>query len=104
HESWTHLPPDQDAAAAEPADRQAIETKTDTPLTRGELVVIIGPAEAAQLAPARTFTDAEIAKAFGEMPEVNRGGRRAKIKAVADRLGLPAKAVYDALERHKARR
>jgi predicted transcriptional regulator YheO len=47
-------------------------------------------------------TDVEIQQIFGELTKsAMLPSRRAAIKAVADRLGLSARAVYEALERVK---
>lgn len=88
------------------------------PLERGEFVIIIGQItennaalvpESGRMSPVtspplvETQVDADkIAARFGEMTELRQfPSRRAAIKAVAEDLDLPAKTVYNALERAK---
>ena len=48
------------------------------------------------------YNDQDIAHKFGELTKINIGGsRRDAIKRLAQELGMPTKAVYDALERAK---
>jgi 16S rRNA (cytidine1402-2'-O)-methyltransferase len=79
----------------------------DDPTERGEFVVIIGQKTNIDDAssPQESIgapTAAEIARVFGEMTKsAGLPSRRAAVKAVADRLGLSSRAVYEALERAK---
>jgi 16S rRNA (cytidine1402-2'-O)-methyltransferase len=76
-------------------------------LDRGEFVVILGQMTTngsadSQLQATAAPTDVEIQQIFGELTKsAMLPSRRAAIKAVADRLGLSARAVYEALERVK---
>ena len=68
---------------------------------QGEFVVIIGPAPPAENAKP-IVTDAEIAALFGQLTVADSPTRRAAVKSVAERLSLPVRAVYAALERAKS--
>lgn len=71
------------------------------PLAKGEFVIIIGQSTESSNAPAPP-SDASIADVFGEMTASGPArSKRAAVKAVAERLGLSVKTVYDALERVK---
>jgi 16S rRNA (cytidine1402-2'-O)-methyltransferase len=76
-------------------------TDGSLPDPRGEFVVIIGQSTVTNELPQPD--DSEIARVFGEMTNngAAAGSRRQAVKAVAERLGLPVKTVYDALERAK---
>jgi 16S rRNA (cytidine1402-2'-O)-methyltransferase len=86
HEHWTEGP----------ADR--LEPQPDE--LRGEFVLIIPPdASAGQrlVVP----SDAEISRVFGQLAETDAGTRREAIRAVAGKLGISTRAVFDALERSR---
>ena len=85
---------------------------------RGEFVLIVGQkTNLAQLPPEPTVSisldgamsassqaaqDAEVVRVFGEMTKTDMyDSKRSAVKAVAERLGLPSRAVYSALERSK---
>jgi 16S rRNA (cytidine1402-2'-O)-methyltransferase len=67
---------------------------------RGEFVFVLGPAPKAgnQMIPP---DDSEIALVFGQITEHPHGTRRQAIRDAARKLGIPARAVFAALERHK---
>ena len=90
HETWLFLFNDQNMTP-EPVPE------------RGEFVFILGPRQALEAEQSLPRpTDRDIAVDFGQLTAVRaHGSRREAIKAVATRLGLPTKAVYDALERVK---
>jgi 16S rRNA (cytidine1402-2'-O)-methyltransferase len=81
------------------------------PTQRGELVILIGPstkinAEGLRadhgLDAAAPPADEAVSQLFGEVTKSSEvASRRAAIRAVAERLGLSTKAVYNALERAK---
>jgi 16S rRNA (cytidine1402-2'-O)-methyltransferase len=78
------------------------------PMKKGEFVLIIGPrvcqevTQPGSASTSRVPSDKEIGELFGQITEITApSGRRTAIKDVASRLGLPVKAVYDALERVK---
>ena len=82
----------------------------ELPVVRGEFVVIIGQKTEISRGvqcnkPYLTISpdnDAEIQRIFGDLTEsAALPSRRAAVKAVAQRLGLPTRAVYEALERVK---
>lgn len=67
---------------------------------QGEFVLLIRPAEAvpeAQEPP----SDEQIADVFGHVAENQRIDRRTSLRVTAENLGVPVKAVYNALERVK---
>jgi 16S rRNA (cytidine1402-2'-O)-methyltransferase len=67
---------------------------------KGELVFLIRPASVS-VSPQEALTDAEIHRVFGEMTKNMSAGRRENVRLVAERLGMPVKAVYNAVERAK---
>jgi 16S rRNA (cytidine1402-2'-O)-methyltransferase len=67
---------------------------------QGEYVGVIGPVVAGS-SEDRQVPDAEIASLFGQLTENYAGTRRDTVKEAARRLGLSARTVYAALERHK---
>ncbi|HUE88621.1 MAG TPA: 16S rRNA (cytidine(1402)-2'-O)-methyltransferase [Vicinamibacterales bacterium] len=71
-------------------------------LERGEFVVIIGQKTEISATQAG-IDDADIALLFGRITETMPAAatRRATVRAVAAQLGLPVRAVYEALERAK---
>lgn len=67
----------------------------------GEFVVIVGQSTNTTVASV-AMDDSSIAVLFGELTKSGAASsRRGIVKAVAERLGLPVKTVYDALERAK---
>jgi 16S rRNA (cytidine1402-2'-O)-methyltransferase len=76
-------------------------------LDKGEFVIIVGQlaehsSPQAEGRCEQPVADEDIAKLFGEMTQSgSETSRRGVVKRVAKRLGLPTKAVYDALERAK---
>ena len=102
HEEWTFLAAEPPPASpdAETAD-ETMASATASVESRGEFVVILAPQAEATEQPIAA-TDDEIGQLFGQTTEMTAfASRRHAIRAVADRLGLPAKAVFQALERHK---
>lgn len=67
---------------------------------RGEFVLLIAPAESPAL-PVTAPSDFEVARVFGQTTDNSALSRREGVKRTAASLGLSAKAVYVALERHK---
>jgi 16S rRNA (cytidine1402-2'-O)-methyltransferase len=92
HEEWLILSNDQ------------TEHPVETPVPgRGEFVLVIAAADPPANLPADSPPrDEDIASVFGQMTASGRDdSRRAVIKAVAERLGVSSKTVFDALERVK---
>jgi 16S rRNA (cytidine1402-2'-O)-methyltransferase len=68
---------------------------------QGEFTIVIPPADPAQKV-AEPPTDEEIAALFGQITDlVATKSKRDAARLVGERLGLAAKDVYAALERHK---
>jgi 16S rRNA (cytidine1402-2'-O)-methyltransferase len=68
---------------------------------KGEFTVVIPPRPAEEL-DSKHLSDVEIAREFGHMTATGRSAsKREAVKKLADRLGLPVKAVYASLERTK---
>jgi 16S rRNA (cytidine1402-2'-O)-methyltransferase len=78
----------------------AAEIDARLPDTRGEFVVLIPPA-ALRPPAASEVSDDEVARVFGQTTDAGAGSRREAIKQTGERLGLPPKAVFAALERVK---
>jgi 16S rRNA (cytidine1402-2'-O)-methyltransferase len=97
HEDWSVIRP----ASPATAQQETVSTKLapDIP-ARGEFVLIICPETTPATAPDPP-TDRQIVDEFWRMTNNASGTRRAAVKAVATRLGLPPKVVYAALERVK---
>ena len=66
----------------------------------GEFVLVLGPQPQDSL-PAQAPSDAEIADVFSQMTNITTRSRREQLRAAAERLKLPLKTVYEAIERHK---
>ena len=86
HEQWLNGFPNAIKASSEQA--------------RGEYVFVLGPSPPVEAKGAEP-TDLEVARVFGQITDIAAGSRRDAIHATARRLGIPARAVYAALERHK---
>lgn len=67
---------------------------------QGEFVLMILPWRGSEMT-LETPNDEQIALIFGQITETEPGDRRAAVRATAERLQLPVKAVYDAVERVK---
>lgn len=90
HEQWTLLPP----------DTSALPDITE----KGEFVLVLGPVAPPprrQLGARPAPPDEEIVALFRQITNDGAPSRKAAIRMVAARLGLPAKSVYNALERAK---
>jgi 16S rRNA (cytidine1402-2'-O)-methyltransferase len=83
HEEWV--------TGAIPAISGALTTR------KGEFVVLVHPSRKADDAPV-VVSDERVALVFGEMTQ-NVSSRREAIRRTADRLGMPARDVFAALER-----
>ncbi len=70
---------------------------------RGEFTVMLGPAPVPEEQAAEPPADDQLAHEFGEITETTGAERRAAIRELAERHGLPAREVYAAIERAKAR-
>jgi 16S rRNA (cytidine1402-2'-O)-methyltransferase len=70
---------------------------------RGEFTVMLGPAQVLALTPTDRPDDDQIAAEFGEITENLLLGRRAAVRELATRHGLPTREVYAAVERVKVR-
>ncbi len=68
---------------------------------RGEYVIVIHPSSSSTDIPARV-SDEIVANLFGQLTNINAFSRRAAIRAVAERLKLPAREIYAAIERVKS--
>jgi 16S rRNA (cytidine1402-2'-O)-methyltransferase len=67
---------------------------------RGEFTLVIGPI-APSTEPPQHVSDSEIVALFGETTNHELSGRREAIAFVAQKLGIPKKQVYAAVERSK---
>ena len=68
---------------------------------KGEFTVIVPPLESTEAGGAAK-SDQEIAELFGQLTEnTASGSKRDAARVLAERLGMTAKQVYSALERHK---
>lgn len=92
HEQWFNLVNDLN-----------LDDAGDVLAERGEFVIILAPgAHSEPIAPQHVPPDTEIAALFGQITAAGSPhSRRATIKAVADRLGVSPRTVFDALERAK---
>ncbi len=79
--------------ASEVLDRLAV--------TKGEFTIVLGPRPRANRTSDTPPSDVVIAKLFGHKTETTTGSRRSVIRDIATELGVSAKAVYEAIERHK---
>jgi len=70
------------------------------PTPQGEFVILVRPV-AHQEAEQMTPSDDEILSLFGRITETGQASRREVVQTVADRLRLPVRAVYEAIERAK---
>ncbi len=70
---------------------------------KGEITVLLAPAAPGQGTPSPPPSDESIARAFADLLTESETTRRAAISALAQRFGLPSKAIYAAIERQKAR-
>jgi 16S rRNA (cytidine1402-2'-O)-methyltransferase len=86
HEEWLEGP------------AQELLDRLDAP--KGEFVLLVYPAACLE-SPATAVCDAEIYRIFGEITKNEGVGRRDALRQVAERLRLPVKTVYDAVERAK---
>ena len=101
HEEWTFLSGETSASPSANAPADPTASASAGIEARGEFVVILAPQPEATAQPSAA-TDAEISLLFGQTTEMGVfATRRDAIRTVADRLGLPPKAVFEALERHK---
>ena len=71
------------------------------PASRGEFVVVVAPLPASAQAQPEPPSDESIYAEFGHLIENLDLGRRAAIKAVAERHGMTSRAVFAAIERVK---
>lgn len=71
-------------------------------LPRGEFTIMLGPSPYLDLPKDDMASDEDVAAEFGRVTEHGRVGRRAAIRTVAARHGLPARRVYQAIERAKS--
>ncbi len=76
------------------------ELTPDLQEPQGEFVVVIPP-PAEQTNALSTPSDVELRAVFGQLTDIEALGRREAIRAIAQRTGLSAKSVFDALERTK---
>ena len=84
HETWTEGP------------IHRVEPRQDE--IRGEFVLIISP-DSDHPEPRAVPSDTDIANLFRQVTKITAGTRRDAIRAVATKLGMSPKAVFDALER-----
>ncbi|HVL68815.1 MAG TPA: 16S rRNA (cytidine(1402)-2'-O)-methyltransferase [Vicinamibacterales bacterium] len=73
----------------------------DPPPPQGELVMVVYPRTAAMVGDKERPTAAVIASEFGRSAEIEGLTRKEAMRAVADRLGIRVKEVFDALEHVK---
>jgi 16S rRNA (cytidine1402-2'-O)-methyltransferase len=97
HEEWIVLLKDQILAGGQ--DPVSLVDAASIP-ARGEFVLIVGPVATSPTI--KVPADEEIAMLFGQLTAVGPGAsRRDSLRAVAERLGISARAVFEALERAK---
>jgi 16S rRNA (cytidine1402-2'-O)-methyltransferase len=68
---------------------------------RGELTVVLGPADIPSDTPAVDITDQELAEEFGLITDCGELSRREAVAALARKYARPAREVYAAIERSK---
>jgi 16S rRNA (cytidine1402-2'-O)-methyltransferase len=68
---------------------------------RGELTVVVGPAENTSQIPSSTVSDEQLADEFGRNTETSGIRRREVVARLARRYGRPVRDVYAAIERGK---
>ena len=71
----------------------------DPPNPRGEFVLVLFPPESSAALRASPADPEELAAEFGRLTELNKVGRRDALRQVAQKFGVRAREVFDAVER-----
>ena len=74
----------------------------DPPVARGELVLVVAPADPSSEVPGQQSTDQQIEETFSHLTEIDGLSRREGLKETARRHGVTARAVFAILDRGKS--
>ena len=68
---------------------------------RGEYTIVLSPPDRAPAETPRVPAGEQLASEFGQIAETSGRSRRAAVRALAEKYGVPAREMYDRLERAK---
>jgi 16S rRNA (cytidine1402-2'-O)-methyltransferase len=71
------------------------------PNVKGEFVLVLFPEDAGTASPPQPVTPEQLAAEFGRLTESSGLGRREALRQVAQKFGVRARDVFDAVERHR---